>query len=69
MKIQKLGVVELNKQIFKHRMLGKDPRFSSKQDQLGFEMPISKMKKMDKVKLVLDLAQKHQQHAVETVSA
>ena len=43
----------------KHQMLGKRPRFSAKRTQPRFEKPLSSMKKADKVKVVLELAQNH----------
>ena len=57
--IQQLAVVGLDEQLLKHRVLGKDPPFSAKQTQPRFEKPLSSMKKADKVKVVLELAQNH----------
>ena len=57
--IRQLAVAGLDEQLLKHRVLGKDPRFSAKRTQPRFEKPLSSMKKADKVKVVLELAQNH----------
>ena len=65
-RIRKLVVADLDAQIFKHRMLGKDPRFSAKRTQPRFKVPLSKMKKADKTVLLLELVQNHQKDATST---